>query len=247
MASIKLRLLILVTIVSLNGCDRSDSSNDPQEIPADLVASDYMDPEDNLLWQGLIKGAITTFDSLGKVVGVDEFETTGKATLGVKQVIDGFTVRPIYAYNNKGSVTGRGPLAFLGLIDDNISVMVQGDHEIVTALPRQLKTGKEWLPVAQIPRTVESTFKILSHLPTFTNSAGKKYNDVIRTSLTYSDEISWWMRNVHGLQHECEAEVYYAKGIGPVEFVVSKFDDRIQLPEYKYHKRYVGTASRTND
>jgi hypothetical protein len=247
MAPIRLRLFILVALLGSLGCKTDDTSNNPQEVPADLVAADYIDQSDNLIWEALIKGSSIIYDSTGKQVSKEEGESNNKATIGASTVVGGFNVRPLYVYDADGGRSGEGPLCYIGMINGNFCFLTE-DDQVVTVLPKQVKIG-EWTPSSKIPTLAKSEFKIVEYFPTFTNGAGKKYEKVIKTSASYEDSV-WSRSEDFHQQNDVQLDIYYAKGVGPIEIEVHKYEQE-ELNESTRITRArhisVGTASRTND
>jgi hypothetical protein len=247
MAPIRLRLLILAVLLGSLGCKTDDTTNNPQEVPADLVAADYIDQGENLVWEALIKGSAIIYDSTGKQVSKEEGESNNRASIGRATVKGGYNVRPLYVYDADGGMSGDGPLCYIGMVNGDFCFLTE-DDQAVTVLPKKVKIG-EWTPSLEIPALANSEFKVVEYFPTFTNGAGKKYEKVIKTSSSYEDSV-WSRSEDHGVQHDVKIDMYFAKGIGPIEIVVHKYDQEM-LDEYtraiKARHVHVGTASRTND
>jgi hypothetical protein len=249
MASIRLRVLVLLALLGSLGCKSDDTSNNPQGMPDNLVASDFIDHGDNILWEGRIKGTSITFDSTGKQVGIEEGESDNKATIGATILVDGFSVRPLYVYDADGGVSGDAPIGYIGIINGNLSLVTFTEHDVVTVLPKQIKVG-EWTPSTKIPVEAKSEFKILEYYPKFTNGVGRTYSDVIKTIASYSDSTMNHSGKDFYQRNDIDLEIYYAKGVGPVEIVVKKYDERsydASKSNAKYRRLASGTASRTNE
>jgi hypothetical protein len=233
-------------LLASQGCS-SDSSNDPQPVPADLVAEDYIDQGDNILWLARAKWTVKTFDDNGNETGVDQSEANCKATIGATTQVGGFTVRPLLVYDEDGDINGGGPIGYIALFNGNLSFMTIRDYEVITALPKELKDGKTWTPYTNVHPSMQSLFKVAAHFPTFTNTAGKTYSNVLKTSHTYSDAVIWG-NSKHGELHDTNFDIYFAKGIGPIEIVVNKFDYRsLSISGSEGHQLWSGTVSRTNE
>jgi hypothetical protein len=193
-----------------------DSANEPEEVPSELIASDYFRNEDNQTWIARVVGTMAEFEANGQQSSLETMDDDRKVVLGAQQTINGLGMRPLFAFNADGSQSDHRPAFYLGTKDGKLILISRDWEHEITVLPRDLATGSTWIPHDTMPKTLTSTYTITEYYKEFTNNAGKKYSDVIKTVATFRDSAYTDPQN--GQIGVGTLESFFAKGVGPIEF-----------------------------
>jgi hypothetical protein len=222
-------LLFVIVIVSLTAwsckTDSTGSNGTTNSGPYDTKGSDYVTLAANTQVSGHFRGAARNYDINGSLTGLDSIDQNRIAAIMSNAVWLGLSGYSIGVYDDYGNLTNNGqPVAYAaeanGIVYANGNDPSNNVAEREILLPNDLSAGS-WNPDANgDPAYIAN---LTNHMASFTTYNGNTYSNVIEVtasqhdSNTYSDYNGWYIR-VSNLS----ANIYFAKGVGPIEFDVAQ-------------------------
>jgi len=234
-----LSLFFVFTVLSLFfvGC-KKDDSNPVSDSNFSGKSSDYLPISSGKILNAKVSGSTTEYDSLGRVTDFSQISNeTYSGTIGASTFIRNMNANPVFG-NDKGESK------LVGYLSNNNGDIIGFDNnsnsESVIILPAELTVGKEWIVNPQSPVNKQFKVKLVKFLNSFTNSAGKTFQNTINISVTYKDSTGGIENNewYSGSWYEKEfinGNIYLAKGIG---IVGAKVNDYEYVEKSNYHDTY---------
>jgi len=234
-----LSLFFVLIIASLffAGC-KKDDSNPINDSNFSGKGSDYLPISSGKILNAKVSGSTTEYDSLGRVIAFSQISNeTYNGTIGVSTFIRNMNANPIF-----GNDEGNSEL--IGYLSNNNGEIIGFDNntnsQAAVILPAELTVGKEWVVNPQSPLNEQFKVKLVEFLNSFTNSAGKTFQNTINILVTYKDSTGgienygWYFGSWYE-KKSIKGNIYLAKGIG---IVGAKVNDYEYVGKSNYHNTF---------
>lgn len=227
-------LLVLITLFSINGC-KNDESNPVDNTSFTAKGSDYFPIFSGKILNAKVSGSVTEYDSLGRVTDFTQISNEiYSGSIGDPTLIVSWISNPIFGNDN-------GENKLIGYVSNNNGEIIgfdnKGNKEYVVILPTELTIGKEWVVNPLSPNDEQFKIKLVETLNSFTNSAGKTFQNIINIAINYKDSTGgtentqWYYGNWYEKMF-ISGNIYLAKGIG---IVGVKINDSEYIEKSNYH------------
>jgi hypothetical protein len=233
---VTLAVAILVFCLMLNfGCDK-DSNTGPAGSVLIGFGSDYFPLKGAQTIYGKGEYQVMEYDSTGRIIQSHaEADLIGKGYIGPQTNVAGLPCHFLYGYHQNGEIEYSN----VAMVNYNQSVIAfQQPDQICTILPSEIVIGAKWIINPFVPLYQQVTAQIMDFRPSYTNSAGEKFSNVIRIRIMYFDSATtphyyYYSYGNKGWQSYCDTtyeevnvnvDIYFAKGVGPVDIKVNQID-----------------------
>jgi hypothetical protein len=212
-------LVAILSIATLSCKSDSTGSNDTSFSGR---GADYFPVKGTDLVSARFTGAMTWYDISGAITERDNIDQDRTAFVSGTTMRSGLPFFSVLGYDDFGNPSG-GPDVFLSNTNDKVLAVGRRDAP-GTVLPAQLSVGTTWNPDPHGSPSYKATVK--EHLGSYTNSRGNAYSDVIRIEASWIDSTTTdygWTVSTHVI--DAAGTIYFAKGVGPVEVRIDRFNE----------------------
>lgn len=241
--------IAILLVLFVSGCNKS-SGTSTDSSQASGSGADYFPLSGNQTLSGKVTYQVVAYDSTGQVTG--SYAVTGqdmKGYIGAPVTSGNIQGYPLYGYAQDGKTLM--PSEVTAVQQNQSVVFVAQPGQNITMLPKDLSVGTEWVANPFSPPDEQLTLKITEVKPSYVNSAGSTYSDVIVVSASFSDSLvtpndyrydggsSYWYsyHDTTFVEIVAGVELYFARGIGLVEATLSHYDvtDRSSWSDSSYN------------
>ena len=226
-------VFFIFILLVFSGCKKNES-NPVNDTGSSTHGSDYLPLTSSQVFNGSVSGSETVYDSLGNITDFSQISNQiYSGTFGVLSVIRGMDAIPVFANDNNHS-------KLVGYLSNNngeiIGIDKNATSDLALILPDELEVGKEWIANPQSPASEQCKVKLVEFLGSFTNSAGKTYQNVINLSFTYKDSVAYYY---YYHTRDIQGNLYLAKDVGVVGAKTNNYEEveKQYSQFYSYYKR----------
>ena len=212
---LNLFVFLFIVLLVFSGCSKNES-NPVNNTGSSAHGSDYLPLTSGQTFSGSVSGSQTVYDSAGNITDFSQINNqiyTG--TFGVSSVIRGMNATPVFGNDNNHS-------KLVGYLASNngeiIGIDKNASSDLALILPDELEVGKQWIANPQDPANQQCKVTLVEFIGSFTNSAGKTYQNVINLAFTYKDSVTEYYYGGYYYYDtkSMQGNLYLAKGIGVV-------------------------------
>ncbi len=238
-----LLFIFIIALFSFYGC-KKDESNPVNNSNFSAEGSDYLPVTSGKILNVKVSGSTTVYDSLGSVISFTQISDENyNGTIGALVFIRNMNANPIFG-NDKGK---SNLICYISNNNGEIVGFYKNSQNFII-LPSELTIGKEWIANPQSPVNEQIRVKLVETLNSFTNSAGKVFQNIINLSVTSIDSLGgtnyyndgssyiWYYKKL------LNGNIYLSKGIGIIGIKLNAYEETEKgnystLGEYNYYKR----------
>lgn len=214
-----------VVLFAIISCTKDDS-NPLSNSNFSGIGSDYLPLSSGHIINAMVSGSATEYDSLGRVTDFSQISNEPyNSTIGASTFLRNVNAFPIFGNNNNQS-------ELAGYLSNNNGEIIGFDNvtnsQSVVVLPAELSAGKEWVINPNSPVNEQFKAKLIENLISFTNSAGRTFQNVIKIEISYNDLSSGTydppMNGSWYEKRDIEGNIFLAKGVGIVGAIVNNYE-----------------------
>ncbi len=206
------------------------------------IAQDYFPSLPNKQMNLNVSGSITRYDTAGNVTEMQQLTNQEyKSYFSETKIFRNLNAIPYFFIDGHGNSQLVGYYA-----NDNGNILIISKNptgHIFTLLPNELKINDEWTITSPLISTKSQIhFKLAETLNSYTNSAGKSYQNVVTLLITFNDSTSNYADYGGGnyytsyTKQKYNINLYLAKDIGVIEAKINNFE--FINRQYTYYTYY---------